>query len=171
MGGEFWREWIHVCVQLGPCSPETITTLLTGYTPTQNKKLKKKEQQQQSPFLTIWVEMPGFFAGIQNPKSQLLQARWRNLPSFLSVQLSSSLLLQGTSWILCSLIHNDRHGFWAAENGECSSFSLENSGDCSDTGNFPSSPPRGRNPRGVKIKVAPNVMRACLFSSKPLPPT
>ena len=25
------------------CSPETITTLLIGYTPTQNKKFKKKK--------------------------------------------------------------------------------------------------------------------------------
>jgi len=49
MGGEFGGEWIHVCVYMAdslPCSPETITTLLIGYTPIQNNfflifKLKK----------------------------------------------------------------------------------------------------------------------------------
>jgi hypothetical protein len=47
MGGEFGGEWIHVCVWLSPfCySPETITTLLTGYTPIQNnKKVQKKRK-------------------------------------------------------------------------------------------------------------------------------
>ena len=41
--GEFRGEWIHVHVWLSPfcCSPETVATLLTGYTPIQNKKLKK----------------------------------------------------------------------------------------------------------------------------------
>ena len=41
MGGEFGREWICVLICLAEslrCSPETITTLLIGYTPTQNKK-------------------------------------------------------------------------------------------------------------------------------------
>ena len=32
MGGEFGGEWIHVYVWLC-CAPETITTLLIGYTP------------------------------------------------------------------------------------------------------------------------------------------
>ena len=36
MEGEFGGEWIHVHVGLSP--PETITTLLIGYTPIQNKK-------------------------------------------------------------------------------------------------------------------------------------
>ena len=40
MEGEFKGEWIHVHVGLSP--PETITTLLIGYTPIQNKKLRKK---------------------------------------------------------------------------------------------------------------------------------
>ena len=41
--GEFRGEWIHVHVWLSAfcCSPETVATLLTGYTPIQNKKLKK----------------------------------------------------------------------------------------------------------------------------------
>ena len=52
VGGEFGGEWIHVYVHLSPfacmaesllCSPETITTLLIGYTPIQDRKLKKKE--------------------------------------------------------------------------------------------------------------------------------
>ena len=34
--------WIGMAGSL-PCSPETITTLLIGYTPIQNKKLKKKK--------------------------------------------------------------------------------------------------------------------------------
>jgi len=45
MGGKFGGEWIHVHVWLTytlHCSPETITTLLTGYTPVQNKMLKKQ---------------------------------------------------------------------------------------------------------------------------------
>ena len=41
--GEFAGEWIHVYMaeSLG-CSPKTITVLLIGYSPTQNKKLEKK---------------------------------------------------------------------------------------------------------------------------------
>ena len=37
-----WGEWILVCVMTESifCPPETITTLLTGYTPIQNEKLK-----------------------------------------------------------------------------------------------------------------------------------
>ena len=31
------------------CSPETITTLLIGYTPTQNKKFKQKNRTLQKP--------------------------------------------------------------------------------------------------------------------------
>ena len=39
MGGEFDGEQIHVCTaEPLPCSPVTITTLLIGYTPVQNKK-------------------------------------------------------------------------------------------------------------------------------------
>ena len=42
MGGEFGGEWIHVYVWLSPFAvPLTITILLIGYTPIQNKKLKK----------------------------------------------------------------------------------------------------------------------------------
>ena len=37
MGGEFGGEWIHVYI----CSPETVTTLLIGYTLI--KQLKKKK--------------------------------------------------------------------------------------------------------------------------------
>ena len=38
------------------CSPETITTLLRGYTPIQNKKLKKKESvfQCREPRFNPW---------------------------------------------------------------------------------------------------------------------
>ena len=46
MGGEFGGEWIHVYVWLSSftISPETITTLLIGYTPIQNKKIKVKNK-------------------------------------------------------------------------------------------------------------------------------
>ena len=38
MGGEFGGEWICVCVAESLCCPtETVTTLLTGHTPIQNK--------------------------------------------------------------------------------------------------------------------------------------
>ena len=37
-----WEEWIHVHVWLSPFAvPKTITTLLIGYTPIQNKKFNK----------------------------------------------------------------------------------------------------------------------------------
>ena len=54
-GGEFDGEQIHVCMaEPLPCSPVTITTLLIGYTPVQNKKLKKKViQKPQINFLGI----------------------------------------------------------------------------------------------------------------------
>ena len=43
MGGEFGGEWIRVCVAESlRCPPETITALLIGCTPIQNKELKKK---------------------------------------------------------------------------------------------------------------------------------
>ena len=42
MGGEFGGEWIHVYI----CSPETVTTLLIGYTLI--KQLKKKRQNKES---------------------------------------------------------------------------------------------------------------------------
>ena len=44
MGGELGGEWMRVCVaeSLGG-SPEAVTTLLSGYTPVQNKQLKKDE--------------------------------------------------------------------------------------------------------------------------------
>ena len=51
MGGEFGGAWIHVmdtCIFMADslrCSPETITTLSTGYTPRQNKKFKIKKKQ------------------------------------------------------------------------------------------------------------------------------
>ena len=39
MGGEFGGEWIHIYVWLSPFAvPLTITILLIGYTPIQNKK-------------------------------------------------------------------------------------------------------------------------------------
>ena len=46
MGGDFRGEQIRVCV-VEPlhCSPETATTLLTGYTPIQNKKIKKRKKE------------------------------------------------------------------------------------------------------------------------------
>ena len=43
MGGEFGEKWIHAHVWLRV--PESITTLLTGYTSIQNKKLKEKKKK------------------------------------------------------------------------------------------------------------------------------
>ena len=42
MGGELWEEWTRVCMaeSLG-CPPGSITALLIGYMPIQNKKYKK----------------------------------------------------------------------------------------------------------------------------------
>ena len=45
IGGELGGEWLHVYVWLSPFAvhlklPQTITTLLIGYTTIQNKKLK-----------------------------------------------------------------------------------------------------------------------------------
>ena len=59
MEREFRGEWIHVYVCMAEslcCSPETITTLLIGYTPIQHKKLKKKRsgemrRKQAEPYL------------------------------------------------------------------------------------------------------------------------
>ena len=46
MGRHFGREWIRVCMPESlHCSPETITVLLTGYTPT-IKSLKNKMRLQ-----------------------------------------------------------------------------------------------------------------------------
>ena len=47
--GSLGRMDIHICMaEFLLCSPETITTLLTGYTPIQNKKFqatKKRERE------------------------------------------------------------------------------------------------------------------------------
>ena len=43
MGGESGGEWIHVYVSKAEslcCPPKTLTTLLIGYTPIQNKNLE-----------------------------------------------------------------------------------------------------------------------------------
>ena len=46
MAAECGGEWIHVYVLAeSPCSSEIITTLLICYTPIQNKKLKKKNNE------------------------------------------------------------------------------------------------------------------------------
>ena len=45
MGGEFGGEWMDTCVCMAEflcCPSETITTLLTGSAPVQNKKGFKK---------------------------------------------------------------------------------------------------------------------------------
>ena len=50
LGGSFDRRGVwgrmNTCICMAEslcCSPETITTLLIGYTPIKNKKLKKKK--------------------------------------------------------------------------------------------------------------------------------
>ena len=46
MGAGFGGEWIYVYVWLSPFTVHLkLTTLLTGYTPIQNKKLKKKKSR------------------------------------------------------------------------------------------------------------------------------
>ena len=47
MGAEFGGEWIHGIYMANSlhCPPDTIKTLLIGYTPVQNKKLKKKKKE------------------------------------------------------------------------------------------------------------------------------
>ena len=43
MGQGFGEEWIHIYVWLSPFAVHMkLTTLLIGYTPIENKKLKKK---------------------------------------------------------------------------------------------------------------------------------
>ena len=45
-GGEFGGEWVRVCTAESlHCPPETITTLLIGCTPKQNKILKKERER------------------------------------------------------------------------------------------------------------------------------
>ena len=53
MGGEFGGEWTDMCICVAEsesfrCSPETVTTLLIGYTPIQNKKFKEKRRKPNS---------------------------------------------------------------------------------------------------------------------------
>jgi len=48
MGGEFGGDWTHLYVWLSESlqgSTETLTTLLIGYTPIQNKNSKKQKQK------------------------------------------------------------------------------------------------------------------------------
>ena len=48
MGKEFEKQQTHVYVCITEsvgCTPETNTILLTKYTPTENKKLKKKNPE------------------------------------------------------------------------------------------------------------------------------
>ena len=50
-GRGVWGQWMHLYIYMAEslcCSPETIVTLLTGYTPIQNKKFFKKN----NPMLT-----------------------------------------------------------------------------------------------------------------------
>ena len=51
MGGEFVGR-MDTCIYMTeslPCSPETVTTLLISYAPTQNKKFKRKTELLLSP--------------------------------------------------------------------------------------------------------------------------
>ena len=46
MEGEFGGEWIHVCMAESLCCPpESITTLIIGHIPIQNKKFNKKNKE------------------------------------------------------------------------------------------------------------------------------
>ena len=62
--GEFGGEWIHVYVWLSPFTVHLKPSQhcsLTGYTPIQNKKLKKKKKRSQSQKRQILhlYELPG----------------------------------------------------------------------------------------------------------------
>ena len=67
MGGELGGEWIRVCVaeSLGS-SPETITTL-SGYTPVQNKQVKKAESMHKEDVVCVCVCVCGIEWNIIQP--------------------------------------------------------------------------------------------------------
>ena len=50
MGGEFGGEWIHVYIWLTPFTVHlTLSKQLIGYTPVQNKNLKKRKKKSPGP--------------------------------------------------------------------------------------------------------------------------
>jgi len=52
------------------CLPETITTLLMGYTPIQNKKLKKKTKTFQAQE-KVFVKLPESGRGMQYSRNRI----------------------------------------------------------------------------------------------------
>ena len=49
-----WLSHIYICVYIYICfSPETITTLLIGYIPTQNKNLKKEREKEKDQCVSL----------------------------------------------------------------------------------------------------------------------
>ena len=57
MGGEFWGEWIWICMAESLCCPPEIITLLIGYTPIQNETLGKKKKKKQN---LVWFCLMDF---------------------------------------------------------------------------------------------------------------
>ena len=58
--GVWGRMDIGICMAESlSCSPETITTLLIGYTPIQNKKFKRKKKKDDSRFSTRAIQKLG----------------------------------------------------------------------------------------------------------------
>ena len=68
IGWEFERRMdICICmVESLRCSPETIMTLLIGYTPKQNKKLKKKSGHHQHLILFCPVKLESMVESMCN---------------------------------------------------------------------------------------------------------
>ena len=70
MGGELWGEWKHAYSCMAEpllCPPETVRTLLTGYTPKENKVKKKSNSsvgqagETLSSLSAIWDHQIGHF--------------------------------------------------------------------------------------------------------------
>jgi len=71
-GGEWILSYIYIVESLH-CSPETITTLLIGYNPIQNKKLKKQTNKYMFHF--------SLASARPNPSSNLIPTPVPSAPS------------------------------------------------------------------------------------------
>ena len=78
MGGECVGTWIHTYMCMAKflcCSPEAITTLLTGYTPIWNKKLKNADLTKQK---TQWAKKKDQLK-LSNQRRKRMQKKKENL--------------------------------------------------------------------------------------------
>ena len=73
MGEMFGEEWIHILCMAESlrCSPETIVTLLIGYTPIQNIKLKKKRNTNNKVNKCLTINITAL-----NIKKKLKESAW-----------------------------------------------------------------------------------------------